>query len=748
MYIFYVTGTLPNINARALNVSNSSEIYIITSFDFSATTNSNSISTVQTSEATSSSSTPSITTDILHNGTYIITGTYSITTAGTIQTITSITTANTTPFTPISCDNSTHITWTNGTCVTREFAQTSSILTIFSNSSNDTEKANALSIYITAITNSNVTSNSNNTLTVNQINQVVGNLTNDNYTVNTNDTILIITRPNREPNEKTTIGVSFQEDVGGTVVDTRNKNYVTNSNFSAAGIVTVGSLSEAKSFNMFIINDPTPFENFDNTSNRTLSSSMIFATIQGTQVNRTKISIDLYFQVLKPPKSTEDVKYLCTFYDTNTSQWNEYGCTIPQYNTKFQRYECQCNHLTSFALIWLPKPPGPPGNIPRAVLDHQDKASIAFQIISIICFIGVIIHGLVMKFTKPNMFIQLRLLVSLISCVVTMILFIFYIALGLTVYSRFSQSNTTDNSPNRGRSFQENSNEINLLETELNSRIDSSSVNSSLSYIPCLPNEHGLMFIVYFLIIFMFGVKTSFGYYNYRRYVQLYPPPSLVNLSITIGISFLIGIIYMAIAAGLNSNPSNNISEIYIGKLCWFSRSVIHYFLTIPICIFLLTSIILIIWVAKRMIVHANEAESAESIYKRRKYCVIVVLTSCVTQGLGWLFGPLILITDPKAGEVLGWLFVIFNGLEGVWIILLYIIARKEHMDENLRGKYKEQMELRKIEGGKPKPDDLNVERRPPLLQDLRSDSPRNSFVDLAAINTCHYPYSENNDYL
>ncbi|CAF5140069.1 unnamed protein product, partial [Rotaria sp. Silwood1] len=171
-----------------------------------------------------------------------------------------------------------------------------------------------------------------------------------------------------------------------TVVDTRNKNYVTNSNLSAAGIVTVESLNDAKSFNMFIVNDPTPFQNVDNTSNRTLSSSIVFATINSTNSNRTKIFIDLYFQVLKPPKPTEDVKYLCTFYDTNTSQWNEYGCTIPQYNTKFQRYECQCNHTTSFALIWLPKPPGPPGNIPRAVLDHQDKASIAFQIISIICF--------------------------------------------------------------------------------------------------------------------------------------------------------------------------------------------------------------------------------------------------------------------------------------------------------------------------------------------------------------------------
>ncbi|CAF4931377.1 unnamed protein product, partial [Rotaria sp. Silwood1] len=499
------------MNAQGLNVSNSSEIYIITSFDFSDTTIATSISTVQTSEATSSSSTSSVISDILHNGTYIITGIYSITTAGTIQTITSITTANTTPFILISCDNSTHITWTNGTCVTREFAQISSILTIFNNSSNDTEKANALSIYVTAITNSNVTSNSNNTLTISQINQVVGNLKSDNHTKNSNDSILIVTRPNQEFNGTIIIGASFQEDVRGTVVDTRNKNNVTNSNLSAAGIVTVESLNDAKSFNMLIVNDPTPFENVDNTSNRTLSSSIVFATINSTNSNRTKISIDLYFQVLKPPKPTEDVTYLCTYYDTNTSQWNEYGCTIPQYNIKFQRYECQCNHLTSFALIWLPKPPGPPGNIPRAVLDHQDKASIAFQIISIICFIGVIIHGLVMKFTKPHMFIQLRLLVPLISCVVTMILFIFYIALGLTVYSRFSQSNTTDNSANRGRSFQENSNEINLLETELNSRIDSSSVNSSLSYIPCLPNEHGLMFIVYFLIIFMFGVKTSFG---------------------------------------------------------------------------------------------------------------------------------------------------------------------------------------------------------------------------------------------
>ncbi|CAF1230797.1 unnamed protein product [Rotaria sordida] len=639
--------------------------------------------------------------------------------------------------------------WTNGTCVTREFAQTSAILTIYSNSSNDTEKADALAIYVTSISNSNVTSNSSNILTIAQIDQIVGNLTNDNYTVNTNDTIFIMTRPNLKPDGENKIGASFQKNIGGTTIYIDNKDNVTNSNLSAAGIITLKSLNEVKSFNMIIIYDSTAFENADNSSNKTLSSSIIFATINGAYLNRTNITITLYFQVLKPPKPTEDVTYLCTFYDTNTLKWNEFGCTVPRYNRTFDRYECQCNHLTSFALIWLPKSLGSSQGIPRAIYNNQDKASIAFQIISIFCFILVVMHGIGIQFFKPQKFIKLRLLLPLISCIVTMILFIFYIALGLTVYSRFSQSNVTNgNFPNQGRSFQENSNEISLLETKLNSRVDSSSDNSSPSHIPCLPNEHALMFIVFFFIIFMFGVKTSFGYYNYRYYVQLNPPPSVRSLVITIGISFLIGIIYMAIAAGLNSNPSNEISEIYVGKLCWFNRRVIHYFLTIPICIFLLISIILIIWVTKRMIAHINRAEESTSEHTRKKYCLIVVLTSCVTQGLGWLFGPLILIADPKAGEVLGWFFVIFNGLEGVWIIILYIIARKEHMGEKMRARDYTDMQLTDMREETPEPerDDQNINRTAALLKSCKSDSPRNSFVDLSAINIYHRAYPDDND--
>jgi hypothetical protein len=64
------------------------------------------------------------------------------------------------------------------------------------------------------------------------------------------------------------------------------------------------------------------------------------------------------------------------------------------------------------------------------------------------------------------------------------------------------------------------------------------------------------------------------------------------------------------------------------------------------------------------------------------KRCVIVLLSSCLTQGIGWLFGPFLTFTNPSAGEVLGWFFIVFNGLEGLWAIILYIIIRSQHMDE------------------------------------------------------------------
>jgi hypothetical protein len=67
------------------------------------------------------------------------------------------------------------------------------------------------------------------------------------------------------------------------------------------------------------------------------------------------------------------------------------------------------------------------------------------------------------------------------------------------------------------------------------------------------------------------------------------------------------------------------------------------------------------------------------------KRCVLVLLSSCVTQGIGWLFGPFLSFANPTAGQVLEWFFIVFNGLEGLWSILLYIIIRSQRIDEQKR---------------------------------------------------------------
>ena len=46
------------------------------------------------------------------------------------------------------------------------------------------------------------------------------------------------------------------------------------------------------------------------------------------------------------------------------------------------------------------------------------------------------------------------------------------------------------------------------------------------------------------------------------------------------------------------------------------------------------------------------------------------------------MFGPFLTFVSPSAGEVLGWFFVVFNGLEGFFSIVLYMLIQSKHMDE------------------------------------------------------------------
>ena len=452
----------------------------------------------------------------------------------------------------------------------------------------------------------------------------------------------IISQPVNLNSPTFVVGAAFQSNGGPSLVTDNNQSAPVDESVSIAALIDPTTMIGVSTVNMGIIYKPTMYQYIDNSSdNKTLASSIIIPGVQPNSLS-SGIKVALYFQVLPEYAPTVNATYLCSFYDEINLRWNESGCGSPVYNSVYNRYECNCSHLTSFALIWLPQTIlGTYGQSLRPA----DIASLVFQSVSIVCFLAIIIHALAIRIFNPLMHLQANDLLPLISCASTTILFIFYIALGMTVYTQTSSSNQTQ----------------------------------------CFLSSSVLMFFVYFFLIFMFCAKTSVGYFNYLRFVYLFPQPSFRRLNILLIISFFLSIGWVSFAAGFNSNSSFSITQLYPYRLCWFTRNVLYYFLTIPVCIFLLLNFILIIFVAKHIITHARNATSPHQSYERMKRCVLVLLSSCVTQGIGWLFGPFISFVSPTGADVLEWIFIVLNGLEGLWSILLYIIIRSQRIDEQKR---------------------------------------------------------------
>ncbi|CAM4946215.1 unnamed protein product [Rotaria socialis] len=621
-----------------ITTDTSSTTTIDTSFSTTETTaDAPTTTTIDTSSSTADTSSTT-TTSSSSSTTETSSETISSTSSGGSTTLSTTTPPMTTTPDPSFCKNISHF-FQSGQCRERNTTREDTINTL-QNTTNSSVIAEQLSLYIGSLTDSNVSSTSQNTLTLDEIDGYLTIINSTDLTKQTTDSILVATSVEQE-NSTIVVGASFTTGVGGKVIDSSNINNVNTSSITAAAIVNNQSLIGVSSLNMLIIDKPTTYISVDNTTNKTLASSIIMVALRRNDATSAPIDISLYFKVLSNFEPKIPADYFCSFYDTANHVWNESGCTKPAYDEQFKRYECRCNHTTTFALVWLPKVP-----LTR-YLNSQDIASLVFQSISICCFIATIIHAIVIRFRDPIMSLQTYDLLPLMSYAATMIVFIFFIALAMTTYAKTSSEDQTS----------------------------------------CFLSSSVLMFFVYFFLIFMFCTKTSLAYFNYLRFVRLFPAPSYRRLFIMILISFFISIIWVSVAAGLNSNPSYNITQLYPYKLCWFTRDVIYYFLTIPVGVFLFLNILIFILVAHRIIEHVRNATSPHQSYERMKRCVIILLLSSVTQGIGWLFGPFLTIVDEKAGNILGWFFIIFNGLEGLWIILLYLIIRSQHMDEQKRSR-------------------------------------------------------------
>lgn len=451
----------------------------------------------------------------------------------------------------------------------------------------------------------------------------------------------LLAAPPYQPN-RIMLGAAFiNSSVGGQIIDTLTGSSLLNSNISAAAVISSEYLMGVTSLNVLIIDQPSSFVNVDQVTNKILVSPMVFVTARRYFYLDKTIPVSLFFtdlQQFKPPGSGT---LYCSFFDTTTSSWNNAGCTSPIRNNIYNRYECSCNHLTSFALVWLPESASPDFNA-------QDIASIIFELVSIICFLAVLIHAMVMRYRNRSDSTRIYDLLPLISMASSTILFIFYIALTLTVYRN---------------------------------------LNSYEGKTQCFLSAKVLMFLVYFFLIMMFCVKSSVGYFNYLRFVRLFPEPKAKTLWLFIIISFLVSFIWFIFAVGFDSNASLNITLLYGSKLCWFNRNVIYYFLLIPVVIFGCITIVTIVLVGRNLIKHVNSAATDRIRYQRLKTSVIILLFSCVTQGIAWLFGPVISLTNPEVSVAFTWIFVVLNGLEGLWTILLYIVICQLRLNQSLRDK-------------------------------------------------------------
>ncbi|CAF0737036.1 unnamed protein product [Didymodactylos carnosus] len=405
-------------------------------------------------------------------------------------------------------------------------------------------------------------------------------------------------------NDLLLIGAGFYTNEGGRdVTNTRHTSSQIHG-ISAAVIVTDTDRLKYVSLLKFLLIDQPANYLQHNTNMTQLSSSVI---IVSTYPEMYDIGVSLYFTIKYNAtvfNSSQKYSLQCTFWN-GTTGWviaDKTGCQRAptrrdDITPGMTVYQCNCNHFTTFALIWLPANEINYDNTETIVYTASDYISIAFQSFSIVAFVYIILHASITKIYCADTRIVVSDMLPLISCGATCLLFIFYLALLLTVYLNPATSTVCD--------------------------------TKSLT----------LMYITYFLIIFAFCCKTSLGYFNYLRFAQA-TSPRWKRLFILLGLSFFIGVTALSLLAGFNSNQKYQISHLYRQQICWFTPTVIYWYMTIPISILILINLTLIVVMARRLFCFIRAAgKDNDKRKERRKRVVLVLITASVTQSLAWIFG-------------------------------------------------------------------------------------------------------------
>lgn len=319
-------------------------------------------------------------------------------------------------------------------------------------------------------------------------------------------------------------------------------------------------------------------------------------------------------------------KYSCAFWQFN--HWNESGC-IHSVDYKLNLHFCSCNHTTSFGLIF----------IPHKIVFSTSIPAISIAVLSIICFFISIILS-INRQAQSFRHLSIANIFTLSSSIVLFILLTFILIRSLYI----SKENIT------------NQDHCSILPQNL--------VITTYFFLILTFASKTLLGIGYFLTIFFHFIFIEFTTISNRWFC----------------VSFLF-VIFIALIPTMAMNivryQWTNLFLQY-GNICWLNTPFIVRFISIPIGIFLGLNILIICGITMRLIQFAIGRKKLKKINKRMIVSIMIWTTLCVSLGVAWLFGPFldILIEDKNqtSSKILQWLFGLFSGLEGVFVLTVNII--------------------------------------------------------------------------
>ena len=319
--------------------------------------------------------------------------------------------------------------------------------------------------------------------------------------------------------------------------------------------------------------------------------------------------------------------YSCEFWQAG--DWNSTGCFYGR-GTKSDRHFCQCNHTTSFALLFTPDK-----SIPQAYIP-----SITIALLSIVCFFVSII----LSFCRQSKSIRHLSIGNIFNLISSIALF-------------------------------------SLLTVLLIRGYQSSRAQSNTDIEVCSKAEQNLSISIYFFLILSFVSKTFLGicyfftiffHFIFIQYTALSNKWLYASLLLAILIALIPTIIIRVI---LNQWPKLFVR--YDG-ICWLNTSVIFRSVSIPILIFISLNLLIIFAISTRLFQFVLGRKKAPTSEKRMNISLLIWVSLCISLGIAWIVGPFLEIisseSNRSARTVIQWIFSIFIGLEGVWVLIINII--------------------------------------------------------------------------